>query len=48
YDPDQRITAKSALESSYFQSMPKHPVIPPQVNQTKNTVVTENTTSSNN
>ncbi|CAF5194887.1 unnamed protein product, partial [Rotaria magnacalcarata] len=30
YDPDQRITAKSALESSYFQSMPKHPVIPPQ------------------
>jgi serine/threonine protein kinase len=48
YDPDRRITAKSALESTYFQSMPLHLVIPPQINQTKNGVVTPNLTSSNN
>ncbi len=47
YDPDRRITAKSALESTYFQSMPSHPVIPPQINQTKNVGVIPNSTSSN-
>ncbi|CAF1498801.1 unnamed protein product [Rotaria sp. Silwood1] len=48
YDPDRRITAKSALESTYFQSMSNYPIIPPQINQIKNVVVTENTTLSNN
>jgi len=48
YDPDRRITARAALESTYFQSMPSHLIIPPQINQTKNVVVVENTTSLNN
>jgi len=42
YDPDQRITANTALESTYFRSMSPHLIIPPEINQTKNT------TSSNN
>ncbi len=48
YDPDRRITAKTALESIYFQSMSPHLIIPPQINQTKNVVVIQNSTSSNN
>jgi serine/threonine protein kinase len=44
YDPDQRITAKTALESIYFQSMSPHLIIPPQLPPTK----TQNTISSNN
>ena len=36
YDPDRRITAKTALESTYLQFMPAHLIIPPQVNSTKN------------
>ena len=35
YDPDQRITAKTALEHIYFQSMSPHLVIPPRLIQTK-------------
>lgn len=48
YDPDRRITAKAALESTYFQSMSPHLIIPPPINQTKNVVIIPNSTSSNN
>jgi len=48
YDPDRRITAKSALESTYFQSMSPHLIIPIQLNQTKNIAENPNSTSSNN
>ena len=48
YDPDRRITAKAALESTYFQSMPHHPIVPPRINQMKSNAVTQNMTSSNN
>ena len=36
YDPDQRITAKSALESAYLQSISSHLIIPPSINSKKN------------
>jgi serine/threonine protein kinase len=48
YDPDQRITAKTALESIYFQSMSPDPIIPPSINQTKNSSNIPNSTSLNN
>jgi hypothetical protein len=44
YDPDQRITAKTALESIYFKFMSPNLIIPPQITQTK----TQNLTSPNN
>jgi cyclin-dependent kinase 2 len=31
YDPDRRITAKTALENIYFRSMSPHLIIPPQI-----------------
>lgn len=43
YDPDRRITARAALDSPYFQSMPTHLIIPPKVNPPKPPVVNENT-----
>ena len=36
YDPDRRITARAALESSYLQSTPSQLVIPVKVESTKN------------
>lgn len=48
YDPDRRITARSALESPYFQSMPNHPIIPPKVIQQKNSTTNDNSTTSAN
>jgi serine/threonine protein kinase len=48
YDPDRRITAKSALESTYFQSMSPHLIIPLQINPTKNVAGNSNSSSSNN
>jgi serine/threonine protein kinase len=37
YDPDRRITAKTALENIYFQSMSPYLIIPPEI---KTVVVT--------
>ena len=48
YDPDRRITAKTALESSYFQSMSPHAVIPPSINETKNGLDMQDSNSSSN
>lgn len=31
YDPDRRLTARAALESPYFQSMPAHLIVPPAI-----------------
>jgi hypothetical protein len=48
YDPDRRITAKTALESTYFHSMSPDLIIPPSINQRKNNSNIPNSTSSNN
>jgi hypothetical protein len=48
YDPDRRITAKTALEHTYFQSMSPDLIVPPAINQTKNISNIPNSTSSNN
>ena len=48
YDPDRRITARTALESTFFQSMSPHPVIPPKVHETKNSSDTPHSNSSSN
>ena len=47
YDPNRRITARTALESSYFQSMSPHLIIPPSVNNVKHVLVNGTTTTSN-
>lgn len=48
YDPDRRITARAALESTFFKSMPPDPVIPPKVHDTKNGSDTPHSNSSSN
>ena len=45
YDPDRRITARTALESPYFHSMPAQLVIPPTVTPLKNTTNNDNTSN---
>ena len=42
YNPDRRITAKTALESEYFQGVSSDLVIPPTVQTVKNVLVNEN------
>jgi len=48
YDPDHRITAKAALESPYFHSMPAHLIIPPQVSRNKSNSDSQNSNCSTN
>lgn len=48
YDPDRRITAKTALENSYLQTMSPHLIIPPTIiKQPKNITGNTNSTSTN-
>jgi serine/threonine protein kinase len=46
YDPDRRITARSALDSVYFQSMSSQLIIPPAIHSNKNNEVNNNATHS--